>query len=133
MSFSSMTLAMGARNGACRPAGPPALDRLPMYTPVPAKEIARIFARATTVGHIDYDRAQELVQRGEAVELYNLVEDPLEQHDLAAEDHKRTTVFSQHLGAWRKLIAATSLDPELRSGTLDEETVEQLKSLGYIQ
>jgi hypothetical protein len=36
-----------------------------MYTPAPAAEISRIFGRATTVGHVEYDRAQELVQRGE--------------------------------------------------------------------
>jgi predicted amidohydrolase len=44
---------------------PPALDRLPMYTPAPAQEIAQIFHRATTIGHVEYDRAQELVRRGE--------------------------------------------------------------------
>ncbi len=44
---------------------PPALDRLPMYTPVPAQEIAEIFHRATTVGHVEYDHAQELVRKGE--------------------------------------------------------------------
>jgi predicted amidohydrolase len=44
---------------------PPALDRLPMYTPLPALEIARIFAQATTVGHVEYDHAQELVRKGE--------------------------------------------------------------------
>jgi predicted amidohydrolase len=44
---------------------PPALDRLPMYTPLPAIEIADIFHRATTIGHVEYDRAQELVRKGE--------------------------------------------------------------------
>jgi predicted amidohydrolase len=44
---------------------PPALDRLPNYTPAPAQEIARIFHRATTVGHVEYDQAQELVRKGE--------------------------------------------------------------------
>jgi hypothetical protein len=44
---------------------PPALDRLPMYTPLPAIEIADIFSRATTVGHVEYDHAQELVRTGE--------------------------------------------------------------------
>ena len=44
---------------------PPALDRLPMYTPLPAIEIADIFSRATTVGHVEYDHAQELVRKGE--------------------------------------------------------------------
>jgi hypothetical protein len=51
--------------GALTDPHPPALDRLPMYTPVPALEIADIFHRATTVGHVEYDHAQELARRGE--------------------------------------------------------------------
>jgi hypothetical protein len=54
-----------AAYGALTAAHPPALTRLPMYTPAPAAEISRIFGRATTVGHVEYDRAQELVRRGE--------------------------------------------------------------------
>jgi predicted amidohydrolase len=44
---------------------PPALERLPDYTPASAAEISRIFGRATTIGHVEYDRAQDLLQRGE--------------------------------------------------------------------
>ena len=44
---------------------PPVLDRLPMYTPVPALEIVDIFHRGTTQGHIEYDRAQALVRNGD--------------------------------------------------------------------
>jgi predicted amidohydrolase len=44
---------------------PPALEKLPMYTPVPALEIVDIFHRGTTQGHIDYDHAQDLVHRGQ--------------------------------------------------------------------
>jgi hypothetical protein len=51
--------------GVLTAAHPPALDRLPMYTPLPAQEIADIFHRATTVGHVEYDHAQELVRKGE--------------------------------------------------------------------
>ena len=54
-----------AAYGALTDPHPPALDRLPMYTPLPALEIADIFHRATTVGHVEYDHAQELVRQGE--------------------------------------------------------------------
>ena len=38
------------------------------------------------------------------------------------------------LEAWSKMVTATSLDPELRTDAeLDDETLKQLKSLGYIQ
>jgi predicted amidohydrolase len=60
--------------GVLTAAQPPALDRLPMYTPAPALEIARIFSRATTVGHVEYDRAQELVQKGEITKAIEALE-----------------------------------------------------------
>ena len=43
-------------------------------------------------------------------------------------------MLERHLEAWGKMIAAASLDPELRTEEeLDDATLEQLKSLGYIQ
>ncbi len=44
---------------------PPALNKLPDITPGPAQEIARIFQRATTVGHVDFDNAEEHLRAGE--------------------------------------------------------------------
>jgi predicted amidohydrolase len=46
---------------------PPALDRLPPITP-PPQEIPGIFRRATTAGHVAYDRAQALVEEGRVEE-----------------------------------------------------------------
>ena len=76
-----------------------------------------------------------LVQRGAEApsELYDLATDPAEMTDLAASDENRVTVLEDHLGAWKKMVSAASLDPERRTEELDDEALEQLKSLGYIQ
>ena len=44
---------------------PPALDKLPDITPGPPEEIARIYHRATTVGHVDFDEAEGCLHDGE--------------------------------------------------------------------
>jgi arylsulfatase A-like enzyme len=76
-----------------------------------------------------------LVQRGPdgPGELYDLATDPTEMTDLASSDENRVTVLEDHLGAWKKMVSAASLDPERRTEELDDEALEQLKSLGYIQ
>lgn len=66
-------------------------------------------------------------------ELYELGSDPAAEHDLAAAEPDRVTVLTEHLGAWQKMVSAASYDPELRTEELDDDTLEQLKSLGYIQ
>ncbi|MCU0234894.1 MAG: sulfatase-like hydrolase/transferase [Thermoanaerobaculales bacterium] len=71
---------------------------------------------------------------GAGAELYDLAADPLQQHDLAAAQADKLAVMVRHLEAWEKLVAIASLDPNLRAAEdLDEETLKQLKSLGYIQ
>jgi arylsulfatase A-like enzyme len=74
-----------------------------------------------------------LVQVGEASQLFNLAVDPLELEDIATAEQNRVDVLLRHLGDWQKMVAASSLDPELRSDEeLDPETLERLRSLGYI-
>ncbi len=74
-----------------------------------------------------------LVQVGEESQLFNLAVDPLELEDIAATEQDRVDVLLRHLGDWQKMVVASSLDPELRSDEeLDPETLERLKSLGYI-
>ena len=68
------------------------------------------------------------------IQLYHLADDPNAVRDLAAEEGDRVEVLQRHLDAWAKMVAVASLDPELRiSEELDDDTLEQLKSLGYIQ
>ena len=76
-----------------------------------------------------------LVQRGVdgPSELYYLATDPDERTDVAASEEKRVTVLEDHLDAWKKMVSVASLDPERRTEELDDEALEQLKSLGYIQ
>jgi len=74
-----------------------------------------------------------MVQIGEASRLFNLAVDPLELEDIAAAEQDRIDVLLRHLEDWQKMVAASSLDPELRSEEeLDPETLERLRSLGYI-
>jgi len=76
----------------------------------------------------------QLVAGKDTTQLFNLAADPLGLTDLAATEGHRVEVLQQHLAAWGKLVAATSLDPEKRSGeALDDTTLDQLKSLGYVQ
>jgi arylsulfatase A-like enzyme len=54
--------------------------------------------------------------------------------DLAADAGDKVEVMVRHLQAWEKMVSVASLDPELRTEEdLDEDTLKQLKSLGYIQ
>jgi arylsulfatase A-like enzyme len=66
--------------------------------------------------------------------LYDLAADPNELTDVSESGADRVEVLSQHLEAWSKMVAVSSLDPERRTEEeLDDETLERLKSLGYIQ
>jgi arylsulfatase A-like enzyme len=69
-----------------------------------------------------------------ALELFRTVEDPRELHDISATEPEKTAKLAGDMEAWAKMVTATSLDPELRTDTeLDDETLKQLKSLGYVQ
>jgi len=68
------------------------------------------------------------------VELFKTVSDPLELENLGEGEADKLAKLTGDLAAWSKMITATSLDPELRTDAeLDDETLKQLKSLGYIQ
>ena len=69
-------------------------------------------------------------QTGQA-ELYRYREDPLEQQDVATEEAETTERLSQALERWEQKVSSFSFDAE-EIQDLDEETVEQLRTLGYI-
>ncbi len=67
-------------------------------------------------------------------ELFDLGLDPTGTQNLAAGQGEKLEVMVRHLQAWEKMVAVASLDPQLRAEEeLDEDTLKQLKSLGYIQ
>lgn len=71
---------------------------------------------------------------GGGAELFDLSRDPLASESMAEEEADKLEVMTRHLQAWEKLVAVASLDPELKAEEeLDEDTLKQLKSLGYIQ
>ncbi len=75
----------------------------------------------------------QLVTHADRMALFDLASDPHAETDAAEQFPKRAEVLQSHLDAWSKMVAASSLDPERRTEDLDEETLEQLRSLGYIQ
>jgi arylsulfatase A-like enzyme len=71
---------------------------------------------------------------GDEGELFDLGIDPLAANDVAESQGEKVEVMARHLRAWEKMVAVASLDPQLRAEEeLDEDTLKQLKSLGYIQ
>ncbi len=69
-----------------------------------------------------------------SAELFNTAIDLFELEDLGAGEADKLAKLTGDLEAWSKMVTATSLDPELRTDAeLDDETLKQLKSLGYIQ
>ncbi len=66
---------------------------------------------------------------GSAPELYDLVEDPRERVDIASERPEEVTELVGMLRRWRAGLSAT----EAEAASLDEETLEGLRSLGYLQ
>ena len=71
---------------------------------------------------------------GDGAQLFDLTTDPLQLDDLAAAEPDKLGVMIRNLQAWEKMVSMASLDPNLRTeGDLDEDTLKQLKSLGYIQ
>jgi len=75
-----------------------------------------------------------LISKGDdTASLFNLSVDSLELDDVADTETDKVDVMRRHVVDWEKMVAAVSLDPELRSDEpLDPETLERLKSLGYI-
>jgi arylsulfatase A-like enzyme len=69
---------------------------------------------------------------GDRVELYNLGPDPLEQQDLAAAEPQRIEVLRRQLAEWQTRVAQTAFGPGAAQ-PLAEDTLKQLKSLGYVQ
>lgn len=67
-------------------------------------------------------------------ELFHTASDPLELEDIADAEPDKLTKLQGDLEAWTKMVSIASLNPELRTeADLDDDTLKQLKSLGYVQ
>ncbi|MBM3320493.1 MAG: sulfatase [Candidatus Eisenbacteria bacterium] len=64
--------------------------------------------------------------------LYNLMEDPLELKDIAGDEPDRTDVLLRHLRSWEEKVELFSFEGG-DSAAVGAETLEQLRSLGYVQ
>jgi hypothetical protein len=64
-------------------------------------------------------------------ELFAFETDPLEQDDLAAAEPQRVEALLQRLEEWEESVAGAVLGQE--EAPMDEDTLEQLRSLGYVQ
>lgn len=85
--------------------------------------------RFVALGGYQLIRATE----GDRSEVYRLATDPLGLTDVSGAEAQRVAVLGDHLGAWEKLVAVSSLDPDKQAAPLDDATLDKLKSLGYVQ
>jgi arylsulfatase A-like enzyme len=72
-----------------------------------------------------------LSEAGDGVELFNYLDDPLEHTDLSAQEPDHIEVLRRKLADWEELVARAALGRE--TAPMDEDTLEQLRSLGYVQ
>jgi len=64
--------------------------------------------------------------------LYNVAYDPLEESDLADTEKDRVDVMMRHLETWREKLGRFTIEGGEEAAVADE-TLEQLRSLGYVQ
>jgi arylsulfatase A-like enzyme len=65
--------------------------------------------------------------------LYDLAKDPREQVDVVAADPDLTQSLRQDLAAWLERMARSPARGTARRESLDTETIEQLRHLGYLE
>lgn len=66
-------------------------------------------------------------------ELYDHRADPLNRNDLAADQPERVREIAALLEDWQQHALAERLDDASMEGTLDDQELERLRSLGYLQ
>jgi arylsulfatase A-like enzyme len=74
-----------------------------------------------------------LTGNNSSAELYDLVADPLEQHDLAGERPPELEVMIGLQQGWEERVADSTYASSGEAAPLDPETLEQLRRLGYIR
>jgi arylsulfatase A-like enzyme len=74
-----------------------------------------------------------LTREGSSVELYDVVADPLEQHDLAGPRPPELEVMVGLQKGWEDLVAGSTFARHGEPAPLDQKTLEQLRQLGYVR
>jgi hypothetical protein len=70
---------------------------------------------------------------GPEYELFNHVDDPLDQHDVAAEHADIVEDLKARLTEWHEMVEAGKLPRGDSTEGLDSSQLDKLRSLGYIQ
>ncbi len=73
------------------------------------------------------DGRWKTIRSGSGAEVYDLQNDPVEQHDLAGAQHTIAAAMSTRIDA----IRATAV-PRTSAGAISDDTVERLRALGYV-
>jgi arylsulfatase A-like enzyme len=74
-----------------------------------------------------------LTKRNGETELYDFVDDPRQQTDIASTEPGMTQRLTSEIMEWEERVARTVFETEEGGGELDPETEQQLRELGYIQ
>jgi arylsulfatase A-like enzyme len=122
--------------GAPAPAGIQGASLLPLLLGQPTDGPHAAFSespffglqRAVTLGEM----RMVFTQKTGSVELYDYRKDPLEQIDVAQQRPAGIEAGRQLLEAWETMVASSSV-AAAPDQPLDEETLEQLRRLGYVQ
>jgi len=72
-------------------------------------------------------------QKTGAVELYDYRADPLEQINAAKQHPTEIEVMRRMLATWETMVSSSSVEAAAPDQPLDEETIEQLRELGYVR
>jgi arylsulfatase A-like enzyme len=123
--------------GAAVPAGVQGSSLVPLLTgrPAPGPQAAfsesPFFGRSRAVALGDHHLL--LNTKTGATELYDVRNDPLEQVDIAASKPPVLEIMAGLLRTWEDRVAASTVEGTGEPAPLDEETLEQLRALGYVQ
>ena len=123
--------------GAPLPAGVQGSSLVPFLTGRPAAgphaafSESPFFGRSRAVAFGDHHLLLNL--KTGATELYDVRNDPLEQDDIAASKPPVLEIMAGLLHSWEEEVASSTVDRSGEPAPLDEETLEQLRQLGYVQ
>jgi arylsulfatase A-like enzyme len=122
------------------------LDLLPSLLAVAGRDISGVLPGANILdgesnGHVVIDAgsawaflqdSHKLVVEGERRLLFDLASDPAEARDMAGEQPELAASLADSATEARTALLASGVDASSEEG-VDEETLEHLRSLGYIQ